>query len=241
MKKDFNVKMETEGVITCIREYFDEQPSAKGAILGISGGKDSTVVSSLLVKALGKDRVFGVLMPNGEQKDIEDSLEVVKILDIDYMIVNIKETYDVIKDNISDLSRQALINLAPRLRMVALYGKGETKGYRVIGTGNKSEAYVGYTTKWGDGACDFNPIVEFDTEEVLAIGDYLGLPYDLVHKTPSDGLCGKSDEINLGFKYSQVNKFMDTGDCGDEEINNKIKERHEISSHKRNPIPIYKR
>ncbi|QDY27045.1 NAD(+) synthase [Clostridium botulinum] len=241
MERDFDAKIETEKVITWIREYFDKQPSVKGAILGISGGKDSTVVSSLLVKALGKDRVFGVLMPNGEQKDIKDSLEVVKLLGIDFCVVNIEEAYNGIINNTLELSEQALVNIAPRLRMTTLYGIGQTKGYRVAGTGNKSEAYVGYTTKWGDSACDFNPIAEFNTEDVLAIGDYLGLPYDLVHKTPSDGLCGKSDEINLGFKYSQVNKFMDTGDCGDEEINNKIKERHEISSHKRNPIPIYKR
>lgn len=241
MRKEFNVGKETKNIIKWIKQYFKKQPSAKGAILGISGGKDSTVVSKLLVEALGKEKVFGVLMPNGDQKDIEDSLKVVKSLNIDYTIVNIDEAYNGLKNNILDLSKQALINVAPRLRMTILYAIGQTKGYRVAGTGNKSEAYIGYCTKWGDCACDFNPIANYTTEEVIAIGNYLGIETSLVHKTPSDGLCGKSDEDNLGFTYNNVNQFIQKGSSGNCDIDNKIIKKHENSMHKFTPIPVYQR
>ncbi|GCD11699.1 NAD(+) synthase [Clostridium tagluense] len=244
MKKDFNVAMETKKVIEWIQVYFKNNKSAKGAILGISGGKDSTVVSALLVEALGKDRVYGVLLPNGVQKDISDSLKVVKDLDIKYSIVNIADSFNGLVDNIQEfqyLSDQSLINIAPRIRMATLYAIGQTLGYRVCGTGNKSESYVGYTTKFGDSSSDFNPISDFDTEEVIAIGDYLGISHNLVHKIPSDGLCAKSDEENLGFTYHQLNEYMDNGTCGDKKIDMDIFWKHEASLHKFNPIPTFKK
>ncbi len=234
MRDNFDVNKESKNIINWIKEYFDNQPNAKGAIIGISGGKDSTIVAKLLVEALGKDRVFGVLMPNGDQKDISDSLRVVKLLEIKYKIVNIEKAYNGLLEGINeeDLSIDAKINIPPRLRMATLYALGSNIHYRVCGTGNKSEGFVGYTTKWGDNAFDFNPIGDLTTEEVIAVGDSLGLPYELVHKTPSDGLTGQSDEEKLGFSYEQINKYIEQGSCGDIEIDKKIKLKNEYNKHK---------
>lgn len=234
MRKDFNVEKVCGEIITWIRDYFKAQPSANGAAIGISGGKDSTIVAKLLVEALGKERVFGVLMPNGEQKDIGDSLRVVEILGINYKVVNIEKAYKGLVEGIQeDLSQDAKINIPPRLRMTTVYAIAANLHYRVCGTGNKSEAFVGYTTKWGDSAYDFNPIGDLTTEEIVAVGDYLGLPYDLVHKTPSDGLSGKSDEEKLGFTYKQINEYIENGTIGDEEIDEKIRLKNEYNKHKR--------
>lgn len=235
MRKDFNVNNICENIINWIREYFKNQPSAKGAIIGISGGKDSLVAAKLLVEALGKERVFGVLMPNGQQKDIDDSLRIVNILGINYKVVNIEKAYKGLLEGIAEegLSIDAKINIPPRIRMTTLYAIGTNMQYRVCGTGNKSEGFVGYTTKWGDSAFDFNPIGDLTTDEVVAIGDFLGLPHELVHKTPSDGLSGKSDEEKLGFTYEQINKYIENGSCGNKEIDNKIKLKHEYNKHKR--------
>ncbi|WP_315119789.1 NAD(+) synthase [uncultured Clostridium sp.] len=243
MRKDFNEERECKNIINWIREYFKAQPNAKGAIIGISGGKDSSVAAKLLVEALGKERVFGVLMPNGEQKDIDDSLRVVDILGINYKIVNIEKAYNGLLEAIQEesLSIDAKVNIPPRLRMTTLYGIAANMHYRVCGTGNKSEGFVGYTTKWGDNAFDFNPIGDLTTEEVVAIGDVLGLPYELVHKTPNDGLSGKSDEEKLGFTYRQVNEYIENGSCGDKKIDEKIKLKHKYNEHKRNLPPKYER
>ena len=242
MKENFNAEKETQNLLNWIREYFKEHSSVKGAVIGISGGKDSTVVSKLLVEALGKERVFGVLMPNGEQKDINDSLKVVELLDINYKVVNIEKAYNGILEaiNIENIAAAAKTNIGPRLRMTTLYAIAADMGYMVCGTGNKSEKFVGYTTKWGDGASDFNPIGNLTTEEVKAIGDYLGLPKYLVHKTPSDGLCGKSDEENLGFTYNDVNTYIEKGTTGNNELDEKIKLKNKYNKHKNEPIPMYK-
>lgn len=243
MINNFNADKESKNIIKWIREYFKEQSNAKGAIIGISGGKDSAVVAKLLAEALGKERVFGVLMPNGQQKDIADSLKVVENVGINYKIVNIENAYNGLLQGIEgdSLSTQAKINIPPRLRMTTLYAIGASMNYRVSGTGNKSEGFVGYTTKWGDNAFDFNPIGSLTTEQVVAVGDSLGLPYELVHKTPSDGLSGKSDEDNLGFSYSQVNEYIEKGSCGNNEIDNKIKLKHEYNKHKKELPPTYQR
>ncbi len=234
MRENFNTEKICKDIINWIKDYFNTQPSAKGAVIGISGGKDSTVTAKLLVEALGKERVFGVLMPNGEQKDIADSLRVVDILGIRYKTVNIEKAYTGILDGIGQeaLSIDAKINIPPRLRMTTLYAIGSTLHYRVCGTGNKSEGFVGYTTKWGDNAFDFNPIGDMTTEEVVAIGDHLGLPYELTHKTPSDGLNGQSDEEKLGFTYKQLNDYIESGSSGDLEIDEKIRLKHEYNKHK---------
>jgi NAD+ synthase len=241
MRKDFNAEKISKDVINWIKDYFSAQPGAKGAVIGISGGKDSSVTAKLLVEALGKERVFGVLMPNGEQKDISDSLRVVDILGIAYKTVNIEKAYKGILDGIGEdtLSIDAKINIPPRLRMTTLYAIGATLHYRVCGTGNKSEGFVGYTTKWGDNAFDFNPIGDMTTEEVVAIGDYLGLPYELTHKTPSDGLSNQSDEEKLGFTYKQLNDYIENGSSGDLRIDEKIRFKHEYNKHKGILSPKY--
>lgn len=234
MRESFKVEKVCEEIKEWIREYFEKQPNAKGSIIGISGGKDSTITSKLLVEALGKERVFGVLMPNGEQKDIEDSLKIVDLLGINYKVVNIEKAYKGLLEELNEesLSKDGKINIPPRLRMTTLYAIGSSMHYRVCGTGNKSEGFVGYTTKWGDNAYDFNPIGDLTTEEVIAVGDYLGLPYELVHKTPSDGLTGESDEEKLGFTYKQINDYMEKGTSGDKEVDDKIKAKHDYNKHK---------
>lgn len=233
MRRTFNSEVASENIINWIREYFNNQPNAKGAVIGISGGKDSTVTAKLLVEALGKERVFGVLMPNGEQKDISDSLKVVSSLGINYKIVNIEKAYNGLLEGISeDLSVDSKINIPPRLRMTVLYAVSANLHYRVCGTGNKSEGFVGYTTKWGDNAYDFNPIGDLTTEEVVALGDFLDLPYELVHKNPSDGLTGQSDEEKLGFSYEKINAYIENGTCGYKEIDEKIRLKHEYNKHK---------
>lgn len=240
----FDAKQQTQNCIQWIKDWFaKESGGAEGAVIGISGGKDSTVVAALLCRAIGKEQVLGIMMPNGMQKDIEDSIQVCKLLQIPNMTVNIEKAYSGVLTSVEDggitLTDHTKTNIAPRIRMLTLYAIGQEKGYRVAGTGNASERYVGYATKWGDMACDFNPIGEFLTEEVIAIGRELGLPEDLICKTPADGLTGKSDEDNLGFSYEQLNTFIKTGKVDDKGAEQKIKERHQYSLHKLRSIPMY--
>lgn len=226
-----------ENIISWIQNYFKET-NGKGAVVGVSGGKDSSTVCKLMVEALGKENVFAVLMPNGEQKDISDSQNLVKLLDVRYKIVNINDAYNGLLNAIGedDLSSQGKINMSPRLRMTTLYAIASSLDYRVAGTGNKSEGFVGYTTKWGDNACDFNPIAGLTKEEVVALGDELGLPKELTHKAPSDGISGLTDEDNLGFKYEDINKYMSDGTTGDLDLDKKIEKTHKANLHKSSPI-----
>lgn len=206
-------------------KYYCETTNCKGFVIGISGGKDSTVVTKLLVDALGKDKVFGVLMPNGVQKDIADSYKICKFLDIDYQEVDIHYIYRellqaihndctqldtaiTMNHNTYSITEKAKTNILPRLRMTVLYAIAQSRGFRVCGTGNMSEHYIGWFTKWGDGACDFNPIAHLTCTEVIELGHYMGLPTELVDKTPSDGLTGKSDEENFGFTYKELDEFL---------------------------------
>ena len=203
----------SEQIIDWIRNYF-KTTNGRKAVIGISGGKDSTVAAALCVKALGKENVIGVMMPNGVQADIEDSEKIIKHLGIDSLVVNINYAYMNLVNQINEhhITSQAQINMPPRLRMTVLYGVAQNIGGRVVNTCNRSEDIVGYSTLWGDSVNDFSPLGLLTTEEVISIGDELGLPYDLVHKTPSDGLCGKSDEDNLGYTYAEINKIIRTGE-----------------------------
>lgn len=235
-----------------IRDWFEKNGPDCNAVIGISGGKDSSVVAALCVEALGKDRVIGVLMPNGFQTDIHDSIKVVEHLDIKYTVVNIKEACDSILSRLEDIfvperdgyeeiniSEQTKINLPPRIRMTTLYAISQSVNGRVVGTDNASEAYIGYSTRWGDNVADAMPILNLTSDEVIAIGDACGLPYKLTHKTPSDGLCGKTDEDNFGFTYVELNKYIRTGVCENEEVKTRIDFMHARNKFKTQPIPSF--
>ncbi len=225
-----------------IRDWFAANGPECNAVVGISGGKDSTVVAGLLVEALGKDRVVGVLMPNGFQSDLDDAYEVCNYLDIRHSAANIECINDDFLNIISGLgiisSEQTKINLPPRIRMTMLYAISQSVDGRVANTCNWSEEYVGYSTRWGDNVGDFSPLGYLLTDEVVAIGDALGLPHNLVHKTPSDGLCGKTDEDSLGFTYNQLNAFLRNGTCGDADIDKKILYKAVNSEFKRHSISL---
>ena len=225
-----------------IRDWFEENGPGCNAVVGISGGKDSSVVAALCVEALCKDRVFGVLMPCGEQNDIEYSQKLVKHLDIDYCISNIYDAVVAIDNQMptdKEISKQTITNLPARIRMCMLYAISQSRNGRVANTCNLSEDYVGYSTRWGDSVGDFSPLTHLTSDEVVAIGDVCGLPYELTHKVPSDGLCGKTDEDNLGFTYEILNKYIRTGVCEDEEIKAKIDEKHQKNLFKLQSIPSF--
>ena len=230
------------GCIEWIREFFEENGKGCNAVLGISGGKDSSVVAALLVEALGKDRVIGVLMPNGEQADIDMAKLLVNHLGIKYYVVNIKEAYDGIinafPENL-ELSNQTKINLAPRIRMSTVYAVSQSVNGRVANTCNLSEDWVGYSTRYGDSVGDFSPCSHFTVQEVKEIGRILGLPEVLIEKAPSDGLCGKTDEDNLGFTYAVLDKYIRTGEIDDEETKKLIDYKHKMNLFKLEVMPSY--
>lgn len=233
---------ELVSVTDWIKNWFEnESGGAKGAVLGVSGGKDSTVVAALLCRALGPERVLGILMPNGYQKDIGDSRRVCELLNLPHRTVNIEPSYHGILEAIApfSLSPHTRTNILPRLRMTVLYAAGQELSYRVAGTGNLSERMVGYATKWGDMACDFNPVANFTTDEVIGLGRAAGLPEELLLKPPADGLTGLTDEENLGFSYEELNRFLRTGKSGDDKALEKINQRVRYSAHKLAPIPCY--
>ena len=244
---NFDAEKQTENAVKWIKDWFENQSGkAGGAILGISGGTDSSVVAKLCCEALGSHRVRGALMPNGLQPDIADAYRICGLLKIKYNEINISGAFGGVVSAVSDsgevLSRQAEINLTPRLRTAAVYALGQTLDYRVAGAGNLSEAYVGYCTKWGvDTAYDFNPIADFTKTEVIKIGDFLNLPYDLAHKTPADGLTGLSDEENMNISYAVLDRYIRTGEYRpeDAEMIERIIKMNKNAQHKLNPIPRY--
>lgn len=245
---EFNPQKDKEKIVNFIKDWFDENGKTAKAVIGISGGKDSSIVASLCIEALGIERVIGVLMPNVTQDDINDALELVHWLRLDYKIVNIGTAYHAILSQlisgrgiyIDTDSPQLQQNLPPRLRMATLYAvaQGIPEGGRVINTCNRSEDYIGYSTKYGDCAGDMSPLGAYTVDEVLAIGDILNLPKHLVHKAPSDGLCGKTDEDNLGFTYEVLDKYIKTGICENEETKEKIDYLHKINKHKFKQIQL---
>lgn len=228
-----------------IRDWFEENGPGCCAVIGISGGKDSSVVAALCVEALGADRVVGVIMPNKIQNDFDDAEKVCEILDITYLVMDIGRAVDSIQMQFTNttagltLSEQSKINLPPRIRMATLYAVSQSVNGRVANTCNLSEDYVGYSTRWGDSVGDFAPLANLTSDEVVSIGDVCGLPYELTHKTPADGLCGKTDEDNLGFTYEALNKYIHTGVCEDEAIKTKIDSLHQKNLFKLQPIPVF--
>ena len=203
-----------------------EQVGDGKVLLALSGGVDSSVVAALCAEALGKDRVIGVLMPNGEQHDIDMSRLLVEHLGIRHYVINIKNGYDgllgEITDKLGSVSRDTTINLAPRLRMATLYAVGQSNNGRVANTCNLSEDWVGYSTRYGDNAGDFSPLSMLCVREVKAVGRVLGLPETLIEKVPIDGLCGQTDEEKLGFTYETLDHYIREGVCEDAEIKARI-------------------
>lgn len=226
-----------------IKNFFEENGKDCNAVVGISGGKDSSVVAALCVEALGKDRVIGVLMPCGEQADIDCSKKLVEHLGIKNYTINVFDAVEGVKAQVAkemELSNQSLVNLPPRIRMATLYAVSQSVNGRVANTCNLSEDWVGYSTRYGDAAGDFSPLSNLTVQEVKAIGTLLGLPDDLVHKTPIDGLCGKTDEDNLGFTYAVLDKYIREGVIEDEELKEKIDRMHANSLFKLQLMPAFK-
>ena len=240
-----------EQIIEWIRQYFNENGPNCNAIVGISGGKDSSVCTALLVEALGKDRVIGVLMPQGYQHDMDVSLDLCKHLGIKYHIINIGETYNSIVKAIEDdgaITKEQMAsnkvfysNTPARIRMSILYGISALYNGRVVNTGNRSEDYIGYSTKFGDAAGDFGLLNDFLVKEVKQIGYELGLPKKFIEKAPEDGLTGKTDEDNLGFTYAVLDHYIETGEIESEELKEKIERLHRLNLHKINPMPVYRK
>lgn len=238
----FDVKKVTEDCIEWIRTFFEENGKGCNAVVAISGGKDSSVVAALCVAALGKDRVIGVLLPNGEQHDIDCSVQLVEHLGIKNYTINIADAYNGMISRLEEnfeLLPQAVTNLPARLRMAAVYAVGQSHNGRVANTCNLSEDWVGYATRYGDGAGDFSPLSRLTVQEVKAIGHYLGLPNNLVEKTPIDGLCGKTDEENLGFTYAELDRYIRTGVIDDEKKKKLIDRLHRMNLFKLQPMPCF--
>lgn len=240
----FKVENVTDSVVKWIKDWFEENGKNCNAVVGISGGKDSSVVAALCAKALGKDRVIGVLMPNGIQSDISDSKQLVEHLGIKNFVCNIKDATDGVIKSLDvcglQLNEQARINLPPRIRMSTLYAVSQSLNGRVANTCNLSEDYVGYSTRYGDSAGDFAPIAHLTVAEVIQIGVYLGLPKNLTSKTPSDGLSGKSDEDKLGFTYAVLDKYIRTGICENKDTKDRIDYLNKINAFKLKVIPAFK-
>lgn len=228
----FNAEKVKDDIVAWIREFFEQNGDGCSAVIGISGGKDSSVVAALCVEALGKDRVFGVLMPNGEQVDIDSAYTLVEHLGIEYCVINIHSAVKSLKHEIKPQlddhwSAQTATNLPARIRMATLYAVSQTVGGRVANTCNLSEDWVGYATRYGDGAGDFSPLSKLTVTEVKAIGRELCLPEELIEKVPTDGLCGHTDEDNLGFTYAVLDRYIRTGEIDDIHTKERIDTMHE--------------
>jgi len=242
-----------DDIVRWISRYFEKNGNECSAVVGISGGKDSSVVAALCVEALGTERVIGVLMPNGQQSDIDYAKKLVEHLGIQSVEVNIGETVCALEkaissssalnlaDGYNELSNNTRINLPARIRMTTLYAIAQNlkKGGRVANTCNRSEDYIGYATKYGDGAGDFSPLANLLVHQVRAVGYDLGLPRELVDKVPIDGLCGLTDEENLGFTYQVLDEYILTGICSDSEIKARIDKMHAANLHKLQLMPSY--
>lgn len=248
----FNARKVKDDLVQWIRDWFEENGPECNAVVGISGGKDSTIVAALCVEALGADRVIGVMMPNGVQHDIEDSKNVIKYLGIRSLEINIYNSYSSIINNLIEstynnrkdfgnfsISNQTRVNLPPRLRMATLYAVAQSVNGRVSNNCNLSEDYVGYSTRWGDGVGDFAPLANLTVTEVKAIGYELGLPVEFIEKVPSDGLCDLTDEENLGFSYDTLDNYIRTGICDDRETKERIDYLHNKNLFKMQPIPAF--
>ena len=247
--REFDVEKQTKQLIEYTREWFDRFGNDSKAVIGISGGKDSSVTAAVLKEALGADRILGIIMPNGEMTDLEDAKLLVEHLGIPNEIIPITDYYNAAIETFENaqtlnVTADLRINLAPRLRMATLYAVAQGQGVTsfVVNTCNASEDYVGYSTKFGDAAGDVSLLQDFTVTEVLQIGEYLGLPEKLVHKIPSDGLSGMSDEDKLGFTYAQLDEYISDENANiPADIRKSIERKHVANLHKLQLMPAYKR
>ena len=225
-----------------IRDFFEQNGKGCNAVVGISGGKDSSIVAALCVEALGKERVIGVLMPCGVQHDIDCAIQLVEHLDIKYYTVNIKDAVDGLLGSMPkdmEISSQTRQNLPPRIRMSTLYAISQSNNGRVANTCNLSEDWVGYSTRYGDAAGDFSPCSLLTVAEMKQIGRVLDLPVNLVDKVPIDGLCGKTDEENLGFTYAELDRYIREGVIENEQKKARIDHLHKINQFKLELMPVF--
>lgn len=239
----FDAKKVKDECIEWIREFFEKNGKGCNAVIGISGGKDSSIAAALCVEALGKERVIGVLMPQGEQHDIDMAHLLVSSLGIRHYVVNIKDTVDSIVKNLPDelqITAQTLQNIPSRVRMTTLYAISQSTNGRVVNTCNLSEDWVGYSTRYGDSVGDFSPLSSLTVTEVKQIGYLLNIPKELVDKTPIDGLCGKTDEENLGFTYAELDTYIRTGKIEDKAKKELIDKRHNANKFKLELMPCFK-
>ena len=236
----FNAEKVKNECVQWIRDFFEKNGKGCNAVVGISGGKDSSIVAALCVEALGRERVIGVLMPNGEQADIDKALMLVDFLKIKHYIVNIKDAVDgLIKSIPFELSEQSLTNLPPRIRMSTLYAVSQSNNGRVANTCNLSEDWVGYSTRYGDSVGDFSPCSNITVDEMKQIGRLIGLPAELVDKVPTDGLCGKTDEEKLGFTYAELDRYIRTGEIDNPVSKERIDRLHKLNLFKLEFMPIF--
>ena len=239
----FDVKKVTAQCVQWIQDFFEENGKGCNAVVGISGGKDSSVAAALCVQALGKDRVIGVLMPCGEQHDIDMAQLLVDHLGIRHYIINIKDSVDGLMNSLPkdlEISNQSIVNLPPRIRMSTLYAVSQSCNGRVCNTCNLSEDWVGYSTRYGDAAGDFSPMSFLTVAEVKQIGRELKLPDVLVDKIPIDGLCGKTDEENLGFTYAELDRYIREGVIDDPAKKDLIDRKHKANLFKLQFMPCFK-
>lgn len=250
---EFDAVKVKDKCVNWIRDFFENNGKDCNTVVGISGGKDSSIVAALCVEALGKDRVIGVLMPNGEQRDIGMAKKLVNYLGIHSLEINIDTTvnsvlngivtaiYDGVRQGYDTLkiSDQTMINLPARIRMSTLYAVSQSMNGRVANTCNLSEDWVGYSTRYGDAAGDFSPLSNLTVTEIKQIGRALGLPDALIDKVPTDGLCGKTDEDNLGFTYDVLDRYIRTGEIEDEDTKKKIDMMHEKNLFKLQLMPSF--
>lgn len=240
---NFNALKVKNDLVQWIKDWFEVNGKGCKGVVGVSGGKDSSVVAALLVEALGKDNVVGVLMPKGEQFDIDVSIALCEFLDIKYYTVNINDAYNGLMKELEKsgvpVTTQAVTNLPPRLRMSTVYAVSQSVNGRVANTCNLSEDWVGYSTRYGDSVGDFSPLSKLTVQEVKAVGRALGLPAIFVDKVPIDGLCGKTDEDNLGFTYETLDRYIREEICEDEETKARIDRLHRINQFKLELMPVF--
>ena len=236
----FDAKQVRRDCADWIRAFFEENGKGCNAVIGISGGKDSSVAAAMCVEALGKERVLGVLMPCGIQADIDCAKQLAAHLQIPHLTVNIKDAVDGLTKALPFApSKQTATNLPARIRMTTLYAVAQSHNGRVVNTCNLSEDWVGYSTRYGDAAGDFSPLSKLTVAEVKALGRELGLPENLIEKPPIDGLSGKTDEENLGFTYAELDRYIRTGEIENAEHKARIDRLHKLNLFKLQLMPAF--